>query len=163
MLIPRKWTLWLATGFGLGYAPVASGTFGSLPGIAIVALYAWAGLSPAWQIAISLIAVVLAVPICDAAEEHFGGKDDGRIVADEYLTFPLAMLGLPWLDAAHWWVLPMAFVVTRLMDILKPWPARQIQALRGGYGIVADDVFASLYALALNHLLLRGVERWLAH
>lgn len=136
-----------ATGFGLGYSPIASGTTGSLPGVAIV--FAMTGLGLRWQIVISAVLAAAAFPLCDMAEDYFGKKDDGRIVADEYLTFPICMLGLPWIE--HMWLLPVAFVVARLMDIIKPPPARQAQNLRGGLGIALDDLVASLYALAANH------------
>ena len=150
----------LATGMGLGFSPVASGTTGSLPGILLVLalhpLLEWPG--GVWLQALAALALAaLAIPICDIAEKHYGTKDDGRIVADEYLTFPICMLGLPW--AEHLWIFPMAFVVARIMDILKPPPAHQLQAVHGGFGIVIDDVIASLYALAVNHILLWFVLR----
>ena len=67
----------------------------------------------------------------------------------KYLTFPICMLGLPFVP----WVLAMAFVTNRILDILKPPPARQIQELHGGLGVVLDDLISSCYSLALNHLL----------
>lgn len=150
----------LATGVGLGYSPVASGTVGSLPGILLVLalhpLLQWPG--GIWlQVLAAIALAALAIPICEIGERHYGTKDDGRIVADEYLTFPLCMLGLPW--AEHLWIFPMAFVVARIMDILKPPPAHQLQSIHGGFGIVIDDVAASLYALAANHLLVWLVLR----
>ncbi|MDA0576980.1 MAG: phosphatidylglycerophosphatase A [Verrucomicrobia bacterium] len=149
-------TIWLATGFGLGYSPVASGTFGTLPGLLIV--MALAGESLRTQIIAAVVMAVVAIPICSHAEEKFGRKDDGRIVADEYGTFLIATLGLPWL--AHPWLLGLAFVTSRITDIIKPPPARQSQSLTGGVGIVMDDVFSTLYALALNHGIWWAVERW---
>jgi len=88
----------------------------TLPGLAIV--FAARRLDLAWQIALAAALAVVAVPICHAAEKHFGKKDDRRIVADEYLTFPLCVLGMPWLE--HPWLLAVAFVVNRAMDIIKP-------------------------------------------
>ena len=146
-----KVTLSLATGFGLGYMPIASGTFGTLPGLLIVAAMARLSLPIASLLAFLL--PILAIPICGHAERTFGTKDDGRIVADEYLTFPLTVLGIPWL--LHPWLLGVAFVVHRVLDIIKPAPARQAQALHGGVGIVIDDVISSLYALAVNHVIVR--------
>jgi phosphatidylglycerophosphatase A len=108
-------------------------------------------LALAWQIALAVVLALIAVPICGVAEEYSARKDDGRIVADEYLTFPLCVLGLPW--PAHPWLLAVAFVTNRLLDIVKPPPARQAQALHGGLGIVLDDTVSSLYALALNHII----------
>jgi phosphatidylglycerophosphatase A len=151
MRLIRRLSVWLATGFGLGLAPIASGTFGTLPGIAIVVAVWPLGL--AWQCLVAAVLPLLAIPICDAAEKHFGKKDDGRIVADEYLTFPIAMVGLPLAP----WVVALAFVSSRIFDIVKPPPARGLQELHGGLGIVIDDVVASLYALAFNHLAYRIV------
>ena len=150
----RQLSIWLATGFGLGLSPVASGTFGTLPGVAIVVAVWSRHVGLAWQCVLASVLPLLAIPICDVAERHFGRKDDGRIVADEYLTFPIAMVGLP---LSPWWVIPMAFVSSRIFDIVKPPPARGLQELHGGLGIVIDDVVASLYALAFNHLAYRIV------
>lgn len=143
----KRILIFLATGCGLGYSPIASGTVGSLPGVLIV--LAMSNLRLPVQVLVSVVLAGLAFPLCDAVEDHFGKKDDGRIVADEYLTFPICLLGLPWRE--HIWLLPMAFVVARVMDIIKPAPARQAQNLRGGLGIVLDDLLANLYALAVNH------------
>ena len=143
----RRIVALFATGFGLGYAPIASGTFGSLPGVAI--LFAMGGLSLGVQITICAALAAIAFPLCDMAEGIFKKKDDGRIVADEYLTFPICMLGLPWME--HLWLIPVGFVVARAMDIIKPAPARQSQNLKGGLGIALDDLISTLYALAANH------------
>lgn len=142
----HKMSLVIATGFGFGLSPFASGTVGALWGLPLawwMALLGWH-----WQLLIALALASLAVPFCGRAEKWFGRKDDGRIVADEYLTFPLAVLGLPLHQAPL--MIVVAFVVSRITDIVKPWPARGLQDLEGGYGIVIDDVFASLYALAIN-------------
>jgi len=149
--------IWMACGFGLGYSPVAPGTAGALLGVGVAALLL--PLHPFLRIVACLALCAAAVPLCDVAEEHFGRTDDRRIVADEFLTFPLCVLGLPWTE--HVWLMPVAFVVNRLLDILKPPPARQAQALAGGLGIVMDDVLSSLYALAVNHAIYRLALRWL--
>jgi len=149
---------WLATGFGLGYSPLVSGTVGTLPGVALVLLlWRWTP-HPAVQAMVALALAAAAVPICSAAEMQFGRKDDGRIVADEFLTFPVCMIGLP-VAASEWWVLPLAFVTARAFDILKPPPAYGAQRLPAGWGIVADDFLASLYSLAANHALYALLHR----
>ncbi len=71
------------------------------------------------------------------------------MVADEYLTFPICMIGLPF----NPWVLLVAFISCRFFDIVKLPPANQLQRVKGGLGIVIDDVFASLYSLAVNHIV----------
>lgn len=141
-----KMALAVATGFGFGLSPFASGTVGTFWGLPLA--WFFVQLSVPWQIAAALALASLAVPFCDRAEAWFGRKDDGRIVADEYLTFPIAVIGLPLHQAPL--MLVVAFVSCRVFDIVKPWPARQLQEWHGGYGIVVDDVFASLYALAFN-------------
>ena len=146
--------LFLATGFGTGYSPWASGTAGTLPGVAIALLLI--PLSLPLQVGIVLALIALSIPICDRAEKIFGTKDDGRIVADEMVTFPLCMLGL---SAAPLWMWGIAFFNHRVLDILKPPPARQIQVLKGGLGIVADDVVSSVYCWGLNHLIFWTVSR----
>ena len=161
-----RFTLLVATSFGLGYAPVASGTFGALPGAllaygaAVVALHSHATLL--WQVVGQVVFAValsgLAIPICDVAEKLLGVKDDGRIVADETWTFPVCTIGLPLVAAP--WMLGVAFVVNRVCDIIKPPPARQLQDLHGGFGIVIDDFIACLYALAINHGIYWGVMWW---
>ncbi|OGV67387.1 MAG: hypothetical protein A2498_14040 [Lentisphaerae bacterium RIFOXYC12_FULL_60_16] len=147
----KRMAVWIATGFGLGLSPFASGTVGSLLGIPLaIALAVW---GPVWwiQLALCLVLALVAVPVCDVAERVLGRKDDGRIVADEYLIFPLCLVGIPWLACP--WFLAVAFVINRILDIIKPPPARQIQQMHGGAGIVLDDLISTAYTLGINHLL----------
>lgn len=148
--LQQKWAVFVATGFGLGLiTPVAPGTVGSLPGV-LLAL--WCVRQPLLlQVLVCVGFTLLAIPICDVAERVLQKKDDGRICADEWMLFPIATIGLPLWE--HLWLLPLCFVVARLCDIIKPPPARQLQSLAGGLGIVIDDFFAALYALAINHAL----------
>ncbi|RRV27498.1 phosphatidylglycerophosphatase A [Pseudomonas sp. o96-267] len=134
--------LLVATGFGLGWLPWAPGTFGSL----ICLPLAWWLLGyPLWrQVLIMAVLLAVAVPLCHWASLWLGGGDAPQIVADEYLAFPIAVIGL--VAARRPWVMGMAFVLFRLFDIIKPPPISQIEALGGGLGIVLDDVMAALYA-----------------
>ena len=142
-----KLAVWLATGLGAGYSPFAPGTVGTLWGV----LIAWAVNSTVtvwWQqAAISVVLIAVALPLCSIGEAHAGSKDPHCVVADEYATFPLCVIGLPVSPA----IFAVAFVVHRVLDIIKPPPARQIQVLPRGWGIMLDDVISSLYALAINH------------
>jgi phosphatidylglycerophosphatase A len=142
----------LASGLGFGYSPVASGTVGSLWGVLIVMGLALLELSLPRYIGVCVVLTVVAIPICHVAEQVYQKKDDGRIVADEYLTFPICLIGLTPMLAEHWWLLPFAFCSNRFFDIIKLPPARQMEFLRGGVGITLDDAFASLYSLAANWL-----------
>jgi len=150
----------LATGFGLGYSPIASGTVGTFWGVLIVVLlFPHIGLTA--QIAVSVLLALASIPVCDAADKVFPAKDDGRIVADEFMTFPICMIGLVGPQVGlRWWVVLIAFLTCRFFDIVKPWPARQIQALKGGLGIAADDIFASFYSLLANYLILFLINKF---
>ncbi len=149
----NRWIECFATGFGFGLSPVMPGTAGTLWGIPL----AWAVAqlpSLLLQITACTALMLLAVPLCAAAEKQLGkGKDPGCIVADEYCTLPICYLGLPFTP----WVLVSGFVFHRIFDITKPPPIRQLQSLKGGTGIVIDDFLAALMALAINHLLFRLV------
>ena len=144
----KKLTWLLASGFGIGLvAPFAPGTFGSLPGLVLA--YGVTML-PLWlQIPLCTLLTILAVPICDVAEKILGIKDDGRISADEWMLFPLAVIGLP-LAGLPWWEVALFFIVVRFVDIVKPYPCRRLQSIPGGRGIVVDDFVANLYSLAIN-------------
>ena len=153
----KRFCVFVASGFGLGLvAPFAPGTFGSLPGVALA--YAVCAL-PLWlQIVACLGFALLAIPFCDVAEKALGIKDDGRITADEWMLYPIALIGIP-LASLPWWSMAVFFCVIRIVDIVKPWPARQLQSVHGGLGIVIDDFFANLYSLAVNWLIVATLFR----
>ncbi|ATH76294.1 MAG: phosphatidylglycerophosphatase A [Halomonas sp.] len=147
--------LWLATGFGLGLMPVAPGTFGSLLGLPL----AWwlSGRSTRQQVVIITLMLLAAVPVCHMASLHFDGQDHGSIVADEYVAFPLAVLGLK--AARHPLVLALAFGVYRFFDGLKPPPIHLAEHVTGGVGIVLDDVIAALVSWLVVALLVTLWQR----
>ena len=146
--------LFVASGFGLGLvAPVAPGTVGSLPGVALA--YATTLLPTGVQIPLCTALALLAIPFCGVAERVLGIKDDGRITADEWMLFPIALIGIP-LHDLPWWSMLGFFGVVRVVDIIKPWPCRGLQSIPGGRGIVIDDFIANLYSLAINWLLWRA-------
>ncbi|MEL7894144.1 phosphatidylglycerophosphatase A [Vreelandella neptunia] len=142
---------WLATGFGLGLAPMAPGTFGSLLGIPL----AWWLLSRplGQQGAIMATLLLLAIPVCHVAAWHYAGLDHGSIVADEYVAFPLAVIGLA--GARHPAVIALAFVVYRFFDGLKPPPIHLAEYVHGGFGIVLDDVIAALVTWVVIAIVLK--------
>ena len=144
----RRLCVFLASGLGLGLAaPFAPGTVGSIPGVALA--YAVALLPLHLQIVACAALVLLAVPVCGVAEKALGIKDDGRIAADEWMLFPVALVGIP-LASLPWWSMLVFFCVVRAVDIAKPWPCRGLQALPGGWGVVMDDLVANIYSLAVN-------------
>ena len=147
---------WLATGFGLGLAPVVPGTFGSLIGLPL----AWwlLGRSTGQQAVIIALMLIAAVPVCHIAAWHYDGLDHGSIVADEYVAFPLAVLGLK--AARHPLVLALAFGVYRFFDALKPPPIHLAEYVTGGLGIVLDDVIAALVSWLVVALIVMLWQRW---
>ena len=145
---------WLACGFGIGLAPVAPGTFGSLPGLLLAWLLVRVGGQTA--LALGIVAVVLAGTwAAHALSARLGLKDPGVIVVDEIAGQMLTLLGV----AMSGSVRAAAFVLFRAFDILKPPPARQLEALPGGFGIMADDLAAGAYA----NVALRVALTWLPH
>jgi phosphatidylglycerophosphatase A len=138
----------IATLGGIGRVPLAPGTAAS----ALTALALWLlDLSPIALAAVLVAVTVLGTWAADAAEHALGGKDPGVIVIDEVAGMTLAVLAVPLTLPA----LLAAFLLFRLFDALKPFPANVAQRLRGGLGIVADDLIAGLYALALVALARR--------
>jgi phosphatidylglycerophosphatase A len=149
-------TIWIATGFGLGHLPWAPGTFGSLLGLPL----AWwiLGRTRWVQLWVSASLLVIGVPICHVASTALGGGDVQSIVADEFLAFPVAVLGLA---ALRWpWAMAGVFVIYRFFDITKPPPITQMESLGGGLGIVLDDTGAALYTWLVMTTCLLLWRRW---
>jgi phosphatidylglycerophosphatase A len=141
----QRLAVWLGTGCGLGLvAPCAPGTWGSLPGVLLACAFA-AWIPWVWQIPLCVLLTLLAVPVCTQCERALCKKDDGRITAHEWMLYPIATIGLPLTEVVA--LIPITFVIIRILDILKLPPARQIQYLPEGWGIVADDFASQLYAL----------------
>ena len=137
----------IATLLGVGKVPWISGTFGTLASIPIYLALAWPG-STAIYLWGTAALTLIAVWGCHAAERHYGSKDPGEAVADEMAGFLVTMAFFP-LSAGP---VILGFFVFRAMDIIKPFPARRLERLPGGWGIVADDVFAGVWANVFTRL-----------
>ena len=136
----KHFILLLATGFGVGYSPIAPGTLGTL--IAIPVYYFLSNISsPIYEI--TLVGFFfLSVWVSESAEIFFGKKDDQRIVIDEIMGFLITMLWAPKTAI----LIVIGFFLFRFFDILKPFPIRRLEKrLKGGYGVVLDDVMAGVY------------------
>ena len=144
----RRLFLLLATGFGVGYSPIAPGTLGTLIAIPI---YYFLSKIPSPLYEITLIGFFfLSVWISDNAERSFGKKDDQRIVIDEIIGFLITMLWLP--ETLRFII--MGFFLFRFFDILKPFPIRRLEkGLKGGYGVVLDDAIAGVYSNILIRII----------
>lgn len=151
----RRLGVLIATVGGAGYAPIAPGTAGSAVGIAVYLLtHAW---PPAAQVALLLVITAVGVWASTEGARHFRNNDPGHVVVDEVAGQLLTLL----LTGAGWAGAAVGFLVFRLLDIVKPWPANRLEELPEGLGIMADDLMAGLYGCALMHVLLRMLpEGW---
>jgi phosphatidylglycerophosphatase A len=160
--------LWIAQGFGIGRIPFAPGTFGSLLGLVWLDLLLLPR-NPWWFTLGTLAGIAISVWSCQAGERLLQQKDPGSIVIDEIAALPVCFAGWVALVLARTgampppeyfvgrktWALSVAvFVAFRILDIWKPWPVRQSQALRGGAGVTADDVLAAIYVNILLGVVL---------
>ena len=156
----------LTSCFGLGNLPVCPGTWGSLPPVIIFALMCWLG-SPAVLTAIVMAVFALAgsfvcVKFSPAVIEATGKTDPGEVVADEFAGqavtfFVVLFFAVGEYSAVHIAAIAaLGFLLFRLFDIVKPWPVRKLEKLPQGWGILADDLLAGVYAavaLFLFHTL----------
>lgn len=133
-----------------GLSPKAPGTMGSLVAI-LLAPFIFLPFSLPVRAIILLMLFFIGGMACTRAEKLLGKKDPGSIVIDEVLGQWVAIF--PYVSLA-WWELAIAFALFRLFDISKPWPVKASETwMKAGYGIMIDDFFAGLYALAGLHLL----------
>jgi len=142
----------IATVAGVGRFPIAPGTAGSL--VAIPLLPALANLragSPLAYALVVLAVVLIGIWASGVAEEALGGHDHSRIVIDEVSGMLMAGIFLP----GTWMAAGLAFVLFRIFDVLKPFPAGLIDGrVHGGLGVVGDDLVAGVYAGPLGRLVL---------
>ena len=138
----------LAFGFGSGLSRYAPGTAGTVAAIPFALLLKSLPAIIFWPVL--LVLFLLGIHICGTTATRLGRHDPGGIVWDEMVAYwlTIALLPVQW----AWWL--AAFILFRLFDILKPWPIRKSEKyFKGGLGIMIDDVFAALYAMAILALL----------
>lgn len=139
----RRATIFLATGAYVGLIPVAPGTFGSALAIPILLAFERWRFSDAAVLAVLALVIPVAMAICHGAGHAYADADSGKIVLDEVCGMLIA--GALIVPSAL--SLALGFVLFRAFDIWKPFPARYLDRhLRNGFGVVADDVVAGLYA-----------------
>ena len=138
----------LSLGFGFGLSPLAPGTLGTLLGVVIYLLIM--DISVLFYLSIVLVIIGIGTAVAEYTSEALGGKDHRAIVIDEIVGFLVACISLP----PDWIYLLLAFVLFRIFDIAKPWPVDFIdQRIKGGIGIMGDDLMAGLYTLLCIQLL----------
>jgi phosphatidylglycerophosphatase A len=150
------------TAGGLGFIQPFGGTWGSLPPTIVAFLLAWAAV-PGWQlngvlVLLGLVGCVACLRFGDLAEEAFVRKDPNPVVADEVAGQAIALLLLPWHLGEFWWngvLAGSAFIAFRIVDIVKPPPARNLEHIKGGMGILVDDLVAGAMALVIVQVVWR--------
>lgn len=143
----------LATGFGSGYSPFAPGTAGSLVGL--VLFWPLQRLDLGLQVAVVIVVFVLGVAVAGDVAQRVGREDPGIVVVDEVVGMWISLLALPWSPGVAF----AGFFLFRVMDVVKPFPARRLEDLPAGWGIMADDVMAGIYANVALRLGLLFVSR----
>jgi len=133
--------------------PFAPGTFGSLLGPPLVWCVQQLVPLAGGQFAIGILLILLGVPICNIGARRLGKKDPGAVVYDEIAAFfvVFSLVSVSWKSAGF------GFLLFRLFDITKPWPIRRLEKLPKGWGVMADDLQAGLYA----SISLFALMRWL--
>ena len=141
----------------VGYFPIAPGTAGSAAGVALFALVRWFG---GTTVELGTIVAVCAIGVWAASrtEIALGKKDPGIVVIDEVagmlITLALLPVSIPGVI--------LGFLLFRVFDVIKPWPAAQLEHLHGGLGIMLDDVFAGFYSYLVLRLCMWLVPAWLS-
>lgn len=156
-----KFKEFLFTAFYAGYSPVAPGTAGTFVAMAlyIAENYLLGDILYNslcyFNFIMLLLLVYPSVRLCDAAEVLYKSKDPQRVVIDEVMGYWTGLLFLPFSITYA----VIAFAVFRVFDIVKPYPAKKLQDMHGGLGIMIDDYVAGLYTLAVMHLIAFFLER----
>ncbi len=144
----KRIVIFLATGCYVGYSPLVPGTTGTLAVIPIYFLLS--RLSPFYYVVIVFGFTCIAVWVSDRAEVLLQARDCRHIVIDEMVGFLVTMFMVP----PTWGNILMGFFLFRALDIVKPFPIRTLEErVRGGYGVVLDDIIAGIYANVIIHAL----------
>lgn len=147
----------LATAGYVGFVPIAPGTAGSLAGLIVFAFVRWIGV-PAFEISVIVAVLLLGIWSASIAERVLNLKDPGPVVIDEVLGMLITVALLP---LSLTGVL-VGFVLFRVFDIIKPFPAGRLESLHGGVGIMLDDAVAGLYGYVTLRVLMVLAPSWLA-
>lgn len=153
-MIQRKgMILFLSSGFRLGYLPFAPGTFGTLPGLPICWLLS--KLDTTVSFLLIVVSIPLAVWLADEAEKILDKKDPGTVVIDEIAGMVITLAGLPF----NFVTAMLGFTLFRIFDITKPYPIRFLdRKLRGGIGIVLDDIMAGIFANITLRIIIKLID-----
>ncbi len=143
----RRLSVFLCSFGYIGFFPFAPGTVGSVAGVAVHAAARYAAV-PSLELIMIVVLLVTGVVFTRPCEEELRCIDPGPIVIDEVMGMLITLFMVP----VGWRGILLGFLLFRALDVVKPFPARRLERLHGGFGVMADDVMAAVYA----NLLLRG-------
>ena len=153
----KRVALVFATAGYVGFFPIAPGTAGSLAGLVVFAAVRRAA-SSAVELAVIAVVLVAGIWAAGVTERALGTEDPGPVVIDEVLGMLITLTLLPVSLAG----IAAGFVLFRIFDVVKPYPAARMEQLGGGLGIMLDDAMAALYAYASLRVLLLVWPQWFA-
>ena len=152
-----RFAVFVATVAYCGYFPIAPGTVGSAAGLVVYALVWWAQ-SPLLETGLILGLFALGIWAGTTAERYFGGIDPGPIVIDEVVGMLITLAFIP----VGWSAALAGFVLFRIFDVIKPYPAGRFERLHGGLGVMSDDAMAAVYANLSLRVLMWMLPAWIA-
>jgi phosphatidylglycerophosphatase A len=148
--------VFLATVAYCGYFPIAPGTVGSAAGL-LVYLLVWWTQSPLVEVGLIVVTFAVVTWAATHAERYFGAIDPGPVVIDEVLGMLVTLAFIPvGVSGAL-----VGFFLFRVFDVIKPYPANRLEKYHGGFGIMADDFAAGVYANICLRMVIWLVPRWI--
>ena len=148
--------VFIATVGYCGYFPIAPGTVGSAAGL-VFYLAVWWAQSPVFEVALILVLFAAGIWAGTTSERYFGGIDPGPIVMDEVVGMLITLAFIPVSITGAL----IGFLLFRIFDVIKPFPAGRFEKLHGGLGVMADDAMAAIYANIALRIILSLRPEWL--
>ena len=148
--------VFIATFGYVGYFPIAPGTAGSLAALVLYAAVRWIG-TPAAEVVTIVAVFAIGIWAATGTERALERKDPGPVVIDEVLGMLITLAFMP----LSWWGIAVGFLLFRIFDVIKPFPAGRLEHLPSGLGIMADDAMAGVYAHLVMRLAIATWPAWL--
>ena len=142
----------IGSGLFTGFIPIASGTFASFVALLIFLIPGFE--NPTILMLVISVLIVIGVRIADKFESIYG-KDPKQFTLDEFIGMWITLLFIP---KKIWFLIP-AFLIWRLMDIIKLYPAKKIETIKGGWGVILDDVLLGLYSFMIIQISINIINR----
>jgi phosphatidylglycerophosphatase A len=163
--VVMDWKRWVATCFGLGWLPIAPGTWGSLPPAVLFGVLMYSavpgGVTTAVMLALMVIGSVACLCCAPASIAVLRKNDPGEVVMDEFAAQALTFAAIPLLLPRHlsggesFFLALLGFLLFRAFDIFKPWPIRKLELLPAGWGVLMDDLVAGIGSMIVLYVVVR--------